>query len=397
LMVQLNDITVEGILTKPVNPSNLYETILGAFGTKVIRHPAARIKSNDYKKIAKGLSGAYLLLVEDNLMNQEIAVELMEKAGIRVDVANNGAEALKKIEQSQYDGVLMDCQMPVMDGYEATTIIRQNPLYETLPIVAMTANEMKGDRDKSIQCGMNDHIAKPIDVIKFFEALTKWIKPKNPTTSFQEYDDEPSIGLESIRIPNLNMSVALERMAGDEKLLLKLLKRFTQTQLEFSSRLHYALENGNIDEATREVHSLKGLCGNIGAVNLFTHLQTLGKQLISGEQESMDVLIQKIDAEIVILIGDIAQSIMPFEPKNNNNEIQSETIDVELLTVEMETLEKMLSELDSDAIEISEPLIAKLQKLGFKDEAKSLATAIQNFDFETAGEYLSSIVTKLKI
>jgi PAS domain S-box-containing protein len=395
LMVRLNDITVEGILTKPVNPSNLYETILGAFGTKTTRHPAARIKSNDYKKIAKVLSGGYLLLVEDNLMNQEIAVEILEKVGIRVDVANNGAEALEKIEQTQYDGVLMDCQMPVMDGYEATSIIRQNPLYDTLPIIAMTANTMEGDREKCLIHGMNDHIAKPLDVIKFFETLSKWIKPKNPIQTIKENEDQPSIGLESILIPNLNINVALDRMAGDERLLLKLLKRFAQTQLDFTSRLHKALDNGNIDEATREVHSLKGLCGNIGAVNLFTQLQTLEKQLMHREEKPTDTLIQTIDAEIVILIGDIVQSIMPFEPKNNNNEIQSETIDVESLTSEMETLKKMLSELDSDANETSEPLIAKLEKLGFKDEAKSLATAIQNFDFETAGGYLSSIAANL--
>jgi CheY-like chemotaxis protein len=128
------------------------------------------------------LKGARVMLVEDNDMNQELALELLANAGIDVTLAVNGKEAVEKIAaDSAYDGVLMDCQMPVMDGYTATREIRKNPALKDLPIIAMTANAMAGDREKVIDAGMNDHIAKPLNVAAMFTTMAKWIKPKSAT------------------------------------------------------------------------------------------------------------------------------------------------------------------------------------------------------------------------
>ena len=120
-----------------------------------------------------------MLLVEDNDMNQELAMELLANAGITVTLAVNGQEALDKVSAnpSGFDGVLMDCQMPVMDGYTATREIRKNPAFKGLPIIAMTANAMAGDKEKVMQAGMNDHIAKPLNVAAMFTTMAKWIKP----------------------------------------------------------------------------------------------------------------------------------------------------------------------------------------------------------------------------
>jgi CheY-like chemotaxis protein len=127
------------------------------------------------------LKGARVLLVEDNDMNQELAMELLANAGIEVTLAVNGQDALDKISaDAGFDGVLMDCQMPVMDGYTATRDIRKNPAFKDLPIIAMTANAMTGDREKVIEAGMNDHIAKPLNVGAMFATIAKWIKPKAP-------------------------------------------------------------------------------------------------------------------------------------------------------------------------------------------------------------------------
>jgi CheY-like chemotaxis protein len=120
-----------------------------------------------------------VLLVEDNDMNQELAMELLTNAGMTVVLANNGQEALDILAQGgQFDGVLMDCQMPVMDGYTATRAIRRNPAFKDLPVVAMTANAMAGDKEKVIDAGMWDHIAKPLNVADMFATLAKWIKPR---------------------------------------------------------------------------------------------------------------------------------------------------------------------------------------------------------------------------
>ncbi|MET0028026.1 MAG: ATP-binding protein [Candidatus Thiodiazotropha sp.] len=124
----------------------------------------------------KQLAGARILLVEDNEFNQELANEVLTMKGLIVETANNGKEAVEMLEKSTYDGVLMDCQMPVMDGYTATRIIRQHPQFKDLPIIAMTANAMKGDREKVLEVGMNDHIPKPFDPKEIFITMAKWIK-----------------------------------------------------------------------------------------------------------------------------------------------------------------------------------------------------------------------------
>jgi CheY-like chemotaxis protein len=135
-------------------------------------------KFNTHTEVMARLAGARLLLVEDNDMNQELAMELLQNAGMEVVLANHGREALEILAQDQrFDGVLMDCQMPVMDGYAATLEIRKNPAFKDLPIIAMTANAMAGDREKVLEAGMWDHIAKPLNVGEMFATIARWIKP----------------------------------------------------------------------------------------------------------------------------------------------------------------------------------------------------------------------------
>ncbi len=121
------------------------------------------------------LRGRRVLLVEDNEINQELVQELLSMNGIAVETACNGAEALEKLGEGDFDGVLMDCQMPVMDGYEATAKIREQEVFSNLPVLAMTANAMKGDKEKVLQAGMNDHIAKPVSPDLMFITMAKWI------------------------------------------------------------------------------------------------------------------------------------------------------------------------------------------------------------------------------
>jgi CheY-like chemotaxis protein len=129
------------------------------------------------------LRGAHLLLVEDNAVNREIASEVLRRAGVRVSMAHDGREALVMLERERYDGVLMDCQMPDMDGYEATRQIRDQPKWRDLPVIAMTANALVGDREKVLAAGMNDHIAKPLQIDDMFATLARWIRPQGPPTS----------------------------------------------------------------------------------------------------------------------------------------------------------------------------------------------------------------------
>ena len=213
---------LEGFLIKPVSPSVLYETIMQALGRKVTDRDLAARHQGLGAEAMRGIRWARTLLVEDSEINREVAVEILQSAQLAVTVAGDGQEALEILDEVQFDLVLMDIEMPVMDGYEATRRIRGDSRFEDLPIVAMTAHAMSGDREKSIQAGMNDHVSKPIDVEQLFSSLVKWIKPAS-----REYvppkaaDDGPEEGLTDdfpTDLPGIDVKRGLELMGEKPRL-----------------------------------------------------------------------------------------------------------------------------------------------------------------------------------
>lgn len=394
LLQKMNGTPVQGILTKPVNPSSMYNTILSVFGIDMTSHIKSRAKQSDYMHFAKPLAGTHLLLVEDNIMNQELAIELLENAGIIVDLAQNGAEAVKMVQEKRYDGVLMDCQMPVMDGFEATELIRQDERFKDLPILAMTANAMEGDREKCLAFGMNDHIAKPLDILKFFQTLNQWVKPLNPIV-VEIQQDNKATDIVELTIDGIDVKHSLERMGGNFALLLKMLIRFTETQHDSISRLRKNLEKNNLQEAILEAHTLKGLSGNIGAVHLFEQLQILEKKLRNNEMNNIYPFLDSIEEELQNLIKIVMEKIATIEYDQKQEEPLSKEIDKGELTSELNQLENLLNELNSDALDISTGVIRKLKSIGYVDDANALEILVQNFDFDSANEKLKEIKVKV--
>ena len=173
VLKQAEESGFENVLIKPVTSSILFDTAIGALGADLEATETVEAGlSFDIERIR----GARVLLVEDNEINQEVAIGQLEEAEVFVDLAENGAEAVRMVRENDYDVVLMDMQMPVMDGIEATRILRANPRFETLPIIAMTANALVSDREMCLEAGMNDHIAKPIDPDQLFGVLLRWIR-----------------------------------------------------------------------------------------------------------------------------------------------------------------------------------------------------------------------------
>jgi CheY-like chemotaxis protein len=168
-------VAVGALLAKPITPSTLFDACGAALGLAT-RH-ATRVARRDeaLDRHRASLNGKRLLLVEDNPFNQELALDVLRRAGITVAVASNGREALEMLSRERFDGVLMDCQMPIMDGYAATRALRQRSELRDLPVIAMTANAMVGDRDKVLAAGMNDHVAKPINFDILFATLARWV------------------------------------------------------------------------------------------------------------------------------------------------------------------------------------------------------------------------------
>jgi len=247
------------LLTKPVTPSALVDACAVALGrtlavaTRRARREEAR---SDHRK---ALAGTHVLLVEDNAINQELAVDLLSRAGIVVGVAGNGEEALRKLAGERFDAVLMDCQMPVMDGYAATRALRQQPALKDLPVIAMTANAMVGDREAVIAAGMNDHIAKPIKVDEMFATLAKWVRPGGAVVVGGEGSADVRQALKGI-----DTHCGLANVCGNEVLYRRVLSLFREREADFAQRFKAARRAGDMEAATRAVHDLKGLAGTLG-------------------------------------------------------------------------------------------------------------------------------------
>jgi CheY-like chemotaxis protein len=398
LIEKAKDAHVFGFLEKPISPSTLYDTILKAFGKQIVLIPDENIKNNNFNEIKKMLHGSKILLVEDNIQNQEIALEFLQKAKIEVTIANNGKEAIEILQsKEEFDAVLMDCQMPIIDGYEATKLIRKVEKFKDLPIIAMTANAMQGDREKCIDSGMNDYIPKPLDFICFYDILEKWIKPKDSKEYFEDEleDEKIETNIENIKIEGINISQALSRMAGNEKLLLNQLKRFVESQNLFERKIQEYIKNNDLESAIREVHTLKGLCGNIGANLLFEKVKSLEVYLKEkGFDDKYLDLLESIKLDLNILIKNIEKRVEIFLP-NLKLDVENKNLDKEEINSLLNELQQLLDELDSNAITKASELEAYLGKYGYIEEVEILMNCINEFNFDKASEYLKILREKI--
>ena len=260
----------EGYLDKPVQLSALFEAIMGVFGKEMVKPDIAAGLINQPWHSGKAMEGAQILLVEDNEINQQVGKELLEIAGAVVEIAVNGQEAVQKIAERVFDLVLMDIQMPVMDGYQATRAIRQMAQGAKLPILAMTANVMVKDLAQCWEAGMDGHIAKPIDPDKLFSTLRRWLVLREPDTvpsgggsdkeSLAKHPFPPLAGIDTV--------LGLSHADGNVKLYRSLLGKFCQNYAGFIAEMDEAKRQDDQERAGRLLHTLKGLAGTIGAVQL---------------------------------------------------------------------------------------------------------------------------------
>jgi len=294
VMQQADHLGLEGFLLKPVNPSMLFDTIMQAFGEAVPETSRVVKRHKQEPESLEHIRGANVLLVEDNEINQQVAGEILEGAGLNITLANDGQEAVNAVKESDYDAVLMDVQMPVMDGYTATREIRKDDHFKELPIIAMTAHAMTGDEDKSLQAGMNDHVTKPIDPDQLFSTLQKWIQPSEKRAQVQQ----PEVPVERIEsdkvvpeedelpesLPGFDLAAGLSRLMGNKRLYRKLLVDFGTKYTETASEIRETLAANDFEQAHSLVHNLKGLAGNLEATNVQAAAVKMEK-LVKGQSE----------------------------------------------------------------------------------------------------------------
>jgi CheY-like chemotaxis protein len=297
VMQQADEVGLEGFLLKPVSASMLFDTVMQAFGEAASETSGVVQRKEQEEMALKNIHGARVLLVEDNEINQQVAKEILEGAGLNIALANNGQEAVNAVKENKYDAVLMDVQMPVMDGYTATRKIREweteirgqktedrkegaalRPQSSELPIIAMTAHAMAGDEDKSLQAGMNGHVTKPIDPDQLFTTLQKWIRPSEKRVQVQQPgvpgerpESDKAIPEEAELpkfLPGFDLKDGLKRLQGNRRLYRKLLLNFATDYCEAASDIRIALDLEDFEQTHSLVHNLKGLAGNLSAKEL---------------------------------------------------------------------------------------------------------------------------------
>jgi signal transduction histidine kinase/CheY-like chemotaxis protein len=341
--------------------------------------PAERPVVADHELAA--IQGSHVLLVEDNEINQEVAKGLLQHVGCQVTVAENGAVALEMARRADYDIVLMDMQMPVMDGLSATRALREQERFADLPIVAMTANAMQADRERCIEAGMNDYLAKPIEPEALWAMLVKWIKPRQGGAMYMPH--EPDEAALPERIGGLDMEAGLRRAAGKKALYLNLLRKFVAGQGDAARQVRAALADGDAATAERIAHTLKGLSGNLGALELQALAEDLECMIRDGaSRNAVDERILALDACLQELIARIASGL----PQEAEQEEAAGISSAEFTSIR-NALQALLAEHDAQACDLFEENAALLRSV-LKDDYQAIKRAMDEFDFEAAARLI---------
>ncbi|GLX81025.1 PAS domain-containing hybrid sensor histidine kinase/response regulator [Thalassotalea eurytherma] len=388
------EVVISSFLTKPVTPSSLLDSIMDALGRKVIDVSRSSARREHTQQLIDKLSGAKILLVEDNEINMELAVEILSSNGIIVSTAKNGAIAIEMLESQTFDGVLMDCQMPVLDGYEATKIIRHKEKFKDLPILAMTANAMVGDKEKVLAVGMNDHIAKPINVKDLFGSLSKWITPSSPQAVQKPKVVSAAEG--DVEIPDMlgiNKSLGLNTCQGNKHLHKKLLIKFTEREANFEERFREAVISDDIDTAVRFAHTLKGVAANIGA----SAIQSLALNLESATKTNTEMsqllpYLLSLTIELNVAIDSILKAFNQLPIKTD---IALKNDDKDFILARVDKLLVLLDDFDTDAIEAFEEIDEQSMLVTQSDLLAQVRKSIEDYDFEGAKTHVLDLQSHL--
>ncbi|MFT2111870.1 ATP-binding protein [Marinomonas sp. 2405UD68-3] len=369
----------DAFLQNPTIPTTLQQAIHTALSLDI---PVHSVHPQDEEK--PPYHGAHVLLVEDNEINQQVAMEMLNFIKISADIAGNGVEAIRAMENGPYDAILMDLQMPIMDGYESTKTIRQNPLWQSIPIIAMTANVMQSDKDQCLQAGMNDHISKPILAEQLHAKLSHWVITDassspisitdGPIEGFNETAAEEDDGLLHT-IPGLAFEESINRLQGNKTLYRKLLFKFADSQQDCIALLQTGIASNQWKEAERLAHTLKGVAANIGAKNIQHAAQIVESHLEQHKQPDL--------TQLAHILEPFISAIKALQPKENTQqEVSAEPlVNSPELQDTLEQLIQLLEEYDSDALNSLDKLIALS---GPNPQWTLITEAIEEYNFETA-------------
>ncbi|WP_051261385.1 PAS domain S-box protein [Desulfovibrio inopinatus] len=380
----------------------------GSAFTVVVTLEVAQQGEDQHQNISQdqldAIIGARVLLVEDNAINLQIAKELLSRTGLLVDTASNGEEAVSATQNKAYDLVLMDIQMPIMDGLEATRAIRAIPERRELPIVAMTAHNLKHDQEQSREAGMNGHLAKPIDRNALEKILIQFIAPGQRlippgfVRQSKEQQAETPVSQMSLPLPNLDIEGALNRTGNNTELYAKLLTEFSRQFDTATTKLRAYITIGddkNLSHATALAHSLKGVAGNLGIKDVHRDAADLERTLNENNLVGAENAIVRLESSIPQACDDIATYLTNMPSKAEPS--SSSPLDIQTISALLGQLHRELEENRLDAVDTVSELKARLGRPELENNLDLLEQAVDNFDFQLASTHLSDLGKALDV
>ncbi|MBF0529839.1 MAG: response regulator, partial [Deltaproteobacteria bacterium] len=395
---------LDQLLIKPVSHSGLWDAIADSFG-QISDKKKPKTQQDQERELLQPIKGAHILLVEDNEINQQVAQEILEQAGFKITIADNGKKAVTAVTDQDYDLLLMDVQMPVMDGYQATREIRKNPKFKNLPIIAMTASAMIQDKENALASGMNDHVSKPIEPKELFATLVKYIAPRpqisaeispppalEPSTS--PITSVPSETDDVIALAGLDVTLGLKRVGGNKKLYRKLLVKFHDEYQRATTEIKTAFENGDRELAQRLAHTAKGVAGNIGAQDLFQVGNELEAAIKHGLNE-IDSPLKAFDDALRLVLNSL-DSLAPSPGKLPDESPSQPTFDLAALRLFLDRITPDLKKRNVKQLKtVMEEVSAHVWPEEFGVDMTNLTKLISKYKYKDADELLATILNKL--
>lgn len=403
IMQRATESGVHAFLTKPATRSLLLETILHVFniGSLDSFNGGGRNVGKDDPPCS--FLSTRVLLVEDNSINQQLLQEILENIGITIEIANNGLEAVQQVRQSVFDLILMDIQMPKMDGYTATRRIRDLGGFEKLPIIAMTAYAMEGDRQRCLEAGMNDHVSKPIDKRQLYKALMKWIPVAQQSKAKVSSDNQSlawSLRTLPEKVPGIVLAVGLERIDHNEKLYRTLLYRFANEFSETTLLVKAGMEgkrNEDLTDACHLLHTVRGISGNLGAMDLTKAASALEEGILEDRRHDWPDLFQDFSDCLSLVLQSINE--LQLKQSKDGQSLMKNTKNAPMDIAEAKAFEPLLREL-SVSIENKRfkaaVLLENMKSMVHDPVALKMVAALESdlarFDFESAGKRLKTFI-----
>lgn len=401
---------IESLLVKPVSASGMFDHLMRVLGRPALTGAATERAGAVVRQgiDLSPLRGARMLLVEDNEINREVAVEMLEDAGVLVTTAENGQRALDLLDSgSTFDLVLMDVQMPVLDGFGATAAIRARPALKALPVIAMTANAMAEDRQRCLDAGMNDFVAKPIDADQLWRALLRWT-PRRAEASGEGLAvagvagtaaagaGEPATGVPGLVLPwpvnGLDTVTGLHRCLGKPDFYRSLLQQFVDRQAHIGYQIEQALGAAQWERARRLTHTLKGVAGTLGALQLQVMAEAMEQAIVASQTGAADPAsllpqVRALDECLLLLIQQLTVALGPVRSLAARSANEADAEDAEDAHVALADIARDLSQLfaqgEFGAVALLNRHSRRLRQ-AMGPDFERLERAVQEFDFGRA-------------